>query len=389
MSTLKDRLPAGSARNKIEFLADEIEAGLALLKSLGSPVVNLIQNGDFLSPSGSVYPAFYSTTTHAPKAENLDMDAYSEAASPVMMMPSGWGGEAIGYSNGFRSQLGAKVLHMGANVTNRDTATEGLPRGVKAAMSFSGIAYKAVALAPFMAQRAGVIDPKHGARSPFVSVAASVRLGSSCKWGLLELNPSTGEIEKVVFSEAFEGGSGNHTILRKDGLYLEPNKLYALALYDSQSEFGNGGEGLAVGWAAAFFNDKKDPGVLPTVWPNEINNEFHVLKAGLSKADVVNGAAVNIGHLTGQTCDRKKHITLRLCSVDINDNLVGETVEVTETRAGDTVTVAAPGVWDESKQYAICAKVSQYPQRIGFFKPDGTSALDIDAQPTPPDFTFG
>ncbi|MGF1702527.1 hypothetical protein L4D09_19720 [Photobacterium makurazakiensis] len=376
--TLRERLPIGSARNKIEYLADELQLGadkLAALEKLlsGEPVVNLIHNGDFVAPA--VHPAFNTTATFTPKETVFDKTAFSEAASSAAMFPTGWGGEVIGYDNIYQSSFGVRVDYRGANITNRDYVTIGEPEGVKAAMVFHGLAYKAVALAPFSPQRKTTIDMKYGSRNEYVTVTASVRLGSNCKWGLLELNPSTGEIEDVVFCESFSGYQSNHSILRKDGLILDENKSYALAFYDVQQQWGNGADGLVIGWAAAFFNDEQNPELSPTVWPTGNNDEFHILKT-MDHTDIANGVTIDTHRFTGSTNKPTNHAVLRICGLHSSDNNYnGEKSIVTEAQIGNEVTITMADA-SSLLEYAICAKLTPYPQRVGFFNADGSSAFD-------------
>ncbi|MGF1736708.1 hypothetical protein [Photobacterium satsumensis] len=376
--TVRERLPVGNPRNKVEFLADELQQGVdrlsALEKSLGGePVVNLIHNGDFLAPT--IYPAFNTTAIFAPKANAFDSSAFNEAASNAAMFPAGWGGEAVGYDNNYSSSFGVRVDHRGANVFNRDYVTVGEPEGVKAAMVFHGFAYQAVALAHFTPQRKTTIDMKYGVRNEYVTVAASVRLGSICKWGLVELNPSTGDIEDVVFCESFNGYEANHFTLRKDGLLLNNNKSYALAFYDIQQDYGNGADGLVIGWAAAFFNDEQNPELLPTVWPSSHHDEFHVLDT-VSQTELQAGYATNTDRFTGITDNRPNHATLRVCWLDTWDNTYkGTTNAVSEIIDGNQTTMTMADA-SGSLTYALCAKLTSYPQKVGFFNPDGTSAFD-------------
>ncbi|AJR08672.1 hypothetical protein C9J03_11965 [Photobacterium gaetbulicola] len=371
--TLRELLPSGSARNKIEFLADELQHGLELLSGLGSSVVNLIHNGDF--QASSYMSAFNSHHAFAPKEGAFSTNAFCEQASNGTMMPAGWGGEAIGVDNEFRSSFGVWVDHSSANVLNRDYVMVGLPKHVKSAMVFQGLAYKAVAFAPFTAQRRIVLDPEHGGRPEFVTVTASVRFGTVCKWGVVELNPSTGDIEEVIFCEPFAGSQANHVVLRKDGLTLKANKLYALAFYDIQSEYGNGADGLVIGWAAAFFNDERDPNLFPNVWPRGDAGEFQILSKP-TYAELQTGYNVDSQRFTGMTDKRINHATLRVCALDTWDNSYhGQISEVTEAQNGDNVTITMASA-SSSNSYALCAKLTPYPQRIGFFKADGSSAFD-------------
>ncbi|MGR2767356.1 hypothetical protein ACUYOF_07455 [Photobacterium ganghwense] len=371
--TLRELLPAGSPRNKIEFLADELQHGLELLNALsGETVVNFITNGDFTATPAISAGVFYSAAAPQPKMlADLQLDAFLESSSPAAFAPLSWGCEAVGYEgNNYPATFGVQVDWSGANVTNRDHLTVGRPLGVKAAATMKGMAYRAALFAPFYPS-----VKRFGFEFPTFTVAASIRAGSQVKWGLVELNPGSGNIKQVLFCEDAVSDEPNHHILRKDGLKLDANKQYALVISNVQPDMGYGGQGVSVGWACAFQNEAQSPTLLPNVWPQEQNNEFRVIKR-LTHAEVVAGVSIDTSPYAGLTSARNKHLVFRLARVNEFGEIFSDGQQCEEIRNGDIVTISVPGAMNNGADYAICACITPYPQHIGFFKPDGTTAFD-------------
>ncbi|HHX8665511.1 TPA: hypothetical protein ACVO38_000246 [Vibrio alginolyticus] len=362
MGQVRENLPNGDPRNKIEYLADCID--FAKAEASGEPPKNLLVNPDFSAAELDInwQTDFYArwTTgsfTYANQSES-EMHLGRSFGRPA---PFGWGVEVKAASSYAHS---AFYNTIGSEVEKRDPTA-------KAAFFLMGFGdAKVIHFSVFSAPMESEIlynDENGETQRKDLSYSAYLKMHDDTvyhRFGVVELDHNGNFVDYVgkAFSERPEPAKFVHSWLH--GLKFKPGGIYAFFV---ESDMNNGGKSCAFTGAGVFLNPDQQnivPDLTPSLTAKEASRCVESF-GRFTKADLIAGVSVDVGRYP-MPYGMEKHLIFCNCQITetatkapVSPSTITKTDYKTVSVVGDTVGTQTHG--------HLMAYYSKTPVHLNYF----------------------
>ncbi|MCG0020104.1 hypothetical protein [Vibrio parahaemolyticus] len=312
MGQVRDNLPNGNPRNKIEYLADCIDDVKAEANGVEA-IPNLLVNPDFSAAQLDInwQSAFYARwTTGAFTYENQSASEMHLGRSFGRPAPFGWGVEVFAEARHFHA---AHYNTRGGEVEKRDPtakATFFMMGGDKAkTLHFS------VFSAPMETEKVlEIVDGKGVLLDLSYSVYLKMHDDTVYhRFGVVELDANGDFVDYVVTSMTAQPKAPDFVHSWIHGVKLKPGGIYAFFV---ESDMNNGRKSTAFTGAGVFLNPSQ-ANVVPDLTPSPVAKDTMrcVDSLGrLTKAELTGGVSVDVGRYS-MPFGMEKHLIFCNCQI--------------------------------------------------------------------------
>ncbi|MGR5064671.1 hypothetical protein [Photobacterium sp. DNB22_13_2] len=364
--TLRESLPVGSPRNKVEFLADAMEAAqielMALIKdalnnqngnSETIPTGNLLVNSDFTQSANWLAGQGDTWIGNMSRFTNTDPESCVLSEGTAMPMPFGWCAEVNIHTGQSSASCGGKVMTAGGEVADYN-----FNERANCAFLLNGYSCDAIMYQPFDMPCISSIGMEIPQKKAMVSVYyRGFAKGKTARFGILELDDDYHYV-RIVAEKLVEEESNESRLIKQfiHGVELQAGKKYA---YFIEVEKLNG-LGNSVNETGVFINPEKTDRV-PALNPNRSLVHQYGQLATFPKADLNTGKAVT-SPILPMPCGIGRHLLLQ----NVDSSLRASLSPMSASMDGHTITLTTTGNVNEDT-VNVRYYYSHIPMKLKFY----------------------